>query len=332
MEVQCLLEPGSASLHGQDESSVAVLLRFLQVQTRTVEELTEGQHVPVAELLVDGRSLLSWEEAVEREELLPSYDLTEVFAGGAGALVETVVDSPAHEEVEVVVDGSGAAVGRIVRRREPLRAAVAINAQPDEGCARLTVAVQNTHPEAAPGKDDAIRLSMIGTHVLIQAHGATEFVSLLEPPDHAADAAGRCRQERCFPVLVGSSGATDMVLGSPIILYDYPEIAAESAGALFDSTEIDEILTLRVMTMTDAEKAEARATDPRAAEIIARCDDMSTETLRQLHGALRDPHASLPPVAEGVDVRNAEGPDFETGGVPWWDPAQDEAGRSSTRW
>jgi hypothetical protein len=54
---------------------------------------------------------------------------------------------------------------------------------------------------------------------------------------------------------------------------------------MFDSTEIDEILTLRVMTMTDDEKAEARATDPRAQAIVDRCDAMSADDLRHLHGA-----------------------------------------------
>ena len=142
------------------------------------------------------------------------------------------------------------------------------------------------------------------------------FVSLLEPSAAAAAAAARCHQERCFPVLAGRPGSTDVVLGSPIILYDYPEIAAESAGALFDSTEIDEILTLRVMTMTDAEKAEARATDPRAAEIIDRCDAMPAETLQQLHGVLRDPHGADRPTAS-----------FDTGDVPWWDPASDASVR-----
>ena len=86
------------------------------------------------------------------------------------------------------------------------------------------------------------------------------------------------------PMLAGSRRrarrAVSAVLGSPIILYDYPEIAGESTGSLFDATEIDEILMLRVLTMTDAEKAEARATDPKAAEIIERRDAMSTETHR----------------------------------------------------
>jgi hypothetical protein len=121
-------------------------------------------------------------------------------------------------------------------------------------------------------------------------------------------------------VLVGPTGSSDVVLGSPIILYDHPEIAEQSAGALFDSTEIDEILSLRVMTMTDAEKAEARATDPRAAEIIDRCDQMSPETLRDLHGVLRDPRGPRATPEAALDP----------GDVPWWDPAADESIRPDT--
>jgi hypothetical protein len=135
-------------------------------------------------------------------------------------------------------------------------------------------------------------------------------------------------------VLAGEPGAADVVLGAPIILYDYPEIAAQSKGALFDGTEIDEILTLRVMTMTEAEKAEARATDPRAREIIDRCDDMSASDLQDLHGILRNPYAAAIPSDLGrsdlgslqrghADLRNAEPVSFDTGDVPWWDPVAD---------
>ena len=84
-----------------------------------------------------------------------------------------------------------------------------------------------------------------------------------------------------------------MVLSSPIILYDHPEVAPQSPGDLYDSLEIDEILALRVMTLTDEEKSEARGTDPRAAAIIERCDALSAETMGRLHGQMR-------PVAAGV--------------------------------
>ncbi|HVH05821.1 MAG TPA: hypothetical protein VNE71_07475, partial [Myxococcota bacterium] len=83
-----------------------------------------------------------------------------------------------------------------------------------------------------------------------------------------------------------------LLLAAPIILSDHPEVAPESPGDLFDATEIDEILSLRTMTLTEAEKREARATDPRAAAIIDRCDHLSPELLDRLHGAVR----SLRPV------------------------------------
>ena len=144
---------------------------------------------------------------------------------------------------------------------------------------------------------------------------AGEFVSLLEPTPAAAGAVSRCHQHRCFPVLAGPHGTHDVLLVSPIILYDHPEVAEQSKTALYDCTEIDEILTLRVMTMTDEEKAQARATDPRAAQIIDQCDAMSPEAMARLHGVLRNPHTPaglVPEIPEGVD---------------WWDPLADNAVR-----
>ncbi len=203
-----------------------------------------------------------------------------------------------------------------MRTRRSLHGQLDISADQDGDLLRLTFEVRNAAPPAAD-KDEAIATSLIGTHLLIEVTDG-EFVSLLEPPDAAADAVARCEHHRCFPVLAGPPGANDLVLVSPIILYDHPEIAEQSKGALFDSTEIDEILTLRVMTMTDEEKAQARATDPLAARIIDRCDSMSPEAMLDLHGVLRNPHAGapddqlIPEIPEGVD---------------WWDPLADNAVR-----
>jgi hypothetical protein len=90
-----------------------------------------------------------------------------------------------------------------------------------------------------------------------------------------------------FPVLVGEPGQRDVMLSSPIILYDHPQIAPESPGDLFDSTEIDEILTLRILTLTDEEKREARATDERARRILDRSEAIPPEIFERLHGAVR---------------------------------------------
>jgi hypothetical protein len=322
MATQCLLAAVPADPPADSPSdppaAVTIHLRFLQLQVREVRRRDEdGGHTLVDGLTVSGVRVLSWDEAVEQEIVLPSVSL----AGPS----DTLHHIPGSEEIEPLTDAEGAPVGRIVRRREPLTARIRTRTDLDDGYLRLTVSVDNEHPATAADKDTAIRLSLIGTHLILQAHGAG-FVSLLDPPRGAEGAAGRCRQRRCWPVLAGAKGTTDTVLGAPIILYDHPEIAEQSPGALFDSTEIDEILTLRVMTMTEEEKAEARATDPRAREIIDRCEHMSAADLQQLHGLLRDPHAPPPPPPAPpahADARDAEPPAFDTGGAPWWDPAAD---------
>lgn len=341
MAMQCLLAPD-----GDRPPEVAIHLRFLQVQVREVQERGEdGGHTPVGALTVDGRRVLSWDEAVECEIALPARPLTLPYDAP-----HTV---PGGEDVEPLADAAGTPVGRIVRRREPLAARIRVEAVRDGDFVRLSVAVDNEHPDTAADKDAAVRASLIGSHLIVRARGA-RFVSLLEPPEEAQAAAARCEQRRCWPVLAGPEGTADTVLGAPIILYDHPEVAEQSPGALFDSTEIDEILTLRVMTMTDEEKAEARATDPRAREIIDRCDGMSAADLQRLHGLLRDPHAPAPgpvPAAAGpgpgpgsgpgpgpgpgddrggADLRDADPASFDTGGVPWWDPAADALVRPDT--
>jgi len=90
-----------------------------------------------------------------------------------------------------------------------------------------------------------------------------------------------------WPVLVGNEGDFDTLLSSPIILYDYPQIASESAGDLFDGTEIDEILALRILTLTEDEKNEMRNSDDRARRILERTEALPMEHFMKLHGALR---------------------------------------------
>ncbi|MEP7091982.1 MAG: hypothetical protein ABI776_17910, partial [Nocardioidaceae bacterium] len=81
MALQCLLAPQPGASGGV----VTAHLRFLQLQDRAVEQLVDGQHVPVAELVVDGRSVLSWQEATECEIPLPAYDVGPAFAGASAA-------------------------------------------------------------------------------------------------------------------------------------------------------------------------------------------------------------------------------------------------------
>jgi hypothetical protein len=111
---------------------------------------------------------------------------------------------------------------------------------------------------------------------------------MTDPPGDLQRLAQGCENKKTWPVLVGEEGAQNMLLSSPIILSDHPQIAPESPGDLFDGGEIDQLLILNILTLTDEEKAEMRASDPRAREILDRCESLSQEQLMNLHGAIRE--------------------------------------------
>ena len=281
--------------------AITLVVRFLQLQHRRVErDNGDGRFGPVDELTTPSGSWLTWDEAIECERTFGPFTVDDPAQSWTLDLA-----APAATDIEPVEGG------RLVRIRREVSAELTVSLEPDGMLHRVAVRVANTGAPAA-NKDDAISRSLIGTHVIAEAVGG-QFVSLLEPPAPAAAAVSRCSQHRCFPVLAGRPGTEDLLLISPIILYDHPEVAEQSETALYDCTEIDEILTLRVMTMTDQEKAQARATDPLAAQIIDRCDSMSPEAMSRLHGALRDPRQPVGLIPEVPD------------GVDWWDPLADNA-------
>lgn len=289
----------SAQILVDGAGAINLTVRFLHLQHRQAERRLDDEGFErVEELCTPSGSWLTWDEAVECEIPFGPLPLDD----RSWSLPLTV---PAATDIEPV-DG-----GRLVRIRREVHATLTVGVDVDDGLRRVSVRVTNTGA-AATDQEDALARSLIGTHVITEAVDG-QFVSLLEPPPAAAGAASRCDRHRCFPVLAGPPGATDLLLISPIILYDHPEIAEQSPGQLYDGTEIDELLTLRVMTMTDEEKAAARATDPLAAQIIDRCDTMPPETMARMHGVLRDPYqvvSLIPEVPEGVG---------------WWDPLADTA-------
>jgi hypothetical protein len=135
-------------------------------------------------------------------------------------------------------------------------------------------------------RDRMLLRSLVSVHSIFHVAGG-EFISLLDPPEQFDAAAAGCRNVGTWPVLAGEEGQKNLLLSAPIILYDYPQIAPESAGDLFDGTEIDEILALRILTMTDDEKLEVRSGDDRARRILERTELLPPEHFQKLHGALR---------------------------------------------
>jgi len=281
-------------------AKVDVRIRFLQVQARTVEADDGSGFAPVAHVDVDGQRWTTWEEAAEH-----AVDVTDVALATPGARVVPFA-VPAFREVESLHE-----TARIVRERWPVDGTVRIAVEDVPGpypLTRLQVRVENLTEwgDAGGRREVAVRRSLIGVHVLLHLDDGS-FVSSLDPPEFARGAVSSCTNRNTFPVLIGDEGDDSTILSSPIILYDRPEVAAESPGDMCDATEIDEILALRVLTLTDDEKRDARATDPRAAAIVDRVDGFAPEIFERLHGAIR----SLRPAPEPA--------------LPWWEPAVDNA-------
>ncbi len=161
-----------------------------------------------------------------------------------------------------------------------------------EGVFKIAVLIENTSviKSGDLARDEVLLHSFVSTHTLLKVQQGT-FISLLEPPDEVANVAKACQNTHTWPVLIGHEGERNAMLSSPIILYDYPQIAPESIGTLFDGTEIDEILTLRIMTLTDEEKQEMRQADERVNALLDRTESLTADDLMSLHGVIRNLHS-----------------------------------------
>ena len=149
---------------------------------------------------------------------------------------------------------------------------------------RISVTIENRTPaRGLSARDEALPVAMLSAHVVLTLRGGT-FISSIDPPESWREQVAGCRNEGLYPVLLGD----DCMLAAPIILYDHPSIAPESAGDLFDATEIDEILTLRILTLTEEEKEEIRRGDPRGRELLERTEALTAEQRMLLHGAIRE--------------------------------------------
>lgn len=290
MQTQCLFSVDAGA-------ALDVKVRFLHLLTREVgqlatplDELQEGAEPDfqtVAALEVCGQLYQTWQEAVEREVNLSGLNPQQLVAGAQ----RQSFSFPANKELEPLLEEGGQIVGVIVRRQQAIEGVIEAAAERlGEELFKVTIRILNLTPlEDAKSKsrDEALMRSFVSTHTILCARGGGEFVSLLEPPEELRELAASCSNVGTWPVMVGDEGERDCLLSSPIILYDYPQIAPESAGDLFDGTEIDEILTLRIMTLTDEEKREMRGVDERARQILERTETIPLEQMMKLHGAMK---------------------------------------------
>jgi hypothetical protein len=291
MQTECLVS-------GSVGTSLDIYVRLLhlllhrtkQSETTSVPSETRLDTMNASEWSLASRlASQPWEEGTEREVSVLNLPLSSLL--DHPRLLE--ITFPVERMVEEPTNESAAA---IIREQQPLAGAVIIGAEPiGTDLFRLSVRIENRTPETGALTSNAVMPhSFVSTHTILQVHQGT-FISLMDPPKALKTIAQECHNLRTWPVLVGNEGERDTMLSSPIILYDYPQIAPESPGSLFDGTEIDEILTLRIMTLTDEEKEEMRRGEERAREILERTEALSPEQFMKLHGVIRN----MRPVDEG---------------------------------
>jgi hypothetical protein len=289
MQTECLLQ-------GESSTRLDVKIRFLQIVNRSVgklirplRELTEGT-VPECELVdslsIGSQTFIPWQEAAEREVVVRPLNPAE-----APFHHSLSFDFPSSKEFEPLRAEDGLIAGVVLREWEMLSGSVEIDGTiSTEGVVKVIVRIHNlTSYQSSQHhrRADALTYSLVSAHTILRLESG-QFISMLDPPDQFRKLVEECRNLGTWPVLVGDEGDRDTMLSSPIILYDYPQIAPESPGGLFDGTEIDEILSLRILTMTDEEKREMRQSDQRVRQILERTENMLPEQFMKLHGAMRN--------------------------------------------
>lgn len=289
MQTECLVQ-------GNDGTQCLVRVRFLRMVARSIAKLLmplsdlspviDANIEKVQRLEVNGTVYQAWQEAVE--------EVIEVTEFNLSALAMQPMQWPfrlsAGQEREAVRDEHGLIVGIIQRDKARVAGKIELAAERvEQGLYKLTTRILNDSQIEAcvpASRDEALARSLVSAHTILEVRGG-EFVSLVDPPEVYRSYAGACQNLGTWPVLVGEEGERDTMLSSPIILYDYPQIAPESPGDLFDGAEIDEILSLRILTMTDEEKQEMRQSDDRARHILERTEALPDGHFRKLHGVLR---------------------------------------------
>jgi hydrogenase maturation protease len=283
-------------VHGSRATTFEAVVRFLHLTSRQVGEIVppctawtggaEPPYRPVAMVRVGDTLFHTWQEAEAREVVLGEVTLADLLDHPRN----TVFTFPGGRRTEPVCGKGGEVCGVLVREQQAVAGVIELAAaEAAEGLFRVTLRVVNSTPwEGAgrQGRDEASLRSLASTHSILSVERGG-FVSLLDTPECWREAAAACRNVGTWPVLVGEEGQRSTMLSSPIILYDYPQVAPESPGDFFDGTEIDEMLTLRILTLTDEEKRAMAAVDGRAGALLARTEALAREQLLGLHGTFR---------------------------------------------
>jgi hypothetical protein len=289
MQTECLVA-------GNEKTECLIRVRFLRMVERSIAKLTSAceEHLwvepekleRVDRLEANGQIYQTWQEAAEESIEVPGFGISDLVLQP----MQWPFRSCAKQEREPIRDENREIVGAIKRSKANVEGLIELKARMvAPNVFKITVIITNqTYSQSLcqADRDSALSHALVSSHTILEVCDG-EFISLVDPPERYRELVRDCQNVGTWPVLVGEEGELNTMLSSPIILYDYPQIAPESPGDLFDGAEIDEILSLRILTMTDEEKREMRQSDDRARRILERTEALPGEHWTKLHGALR---------------------------------------------
>ncbi|TFE67522.1 hypothetical protein [Methylacidiphilum caldifontis] len=256
-------------------STLEIWLRFLQLQKRIVEEKRDGDYLPVEKLFFSNKWFVSWDEAIEHE-LFYSFSLEQLKNNQ-----EIFLEVPGKTQIEDYP------FGRILRQTETLKAHIKLNCTEKESITVFSIQLENTNQSRnaseAYSRELLLKRAFLSTHFIFKLQPG-QFISQQDPPPFLQPLIHSFNfQGGLWPILLSNN----LVIASPIIIEDYPQIAPESQGDDFDSTEIEELLALSTLGLSTEEKELAEATDPKVQQIFKRWNESQLDSLVRLHGVIR---------------------------------------------
>ena len=276
MQTECIMQ-------GTDASELNVTLRFLQLKEMAfaMPDFAEGKdHVQNR----DERAF-SMHGYHEKKIETGSLRISELETGRNFA-----IEFEQESKAETLRNATEKPIATCISRLSRLKGSMSVLASRVEGTKdlfKISVRISNTTPLKnlkELDRDSVLRQSFLSTHLILRAQNG-EFLSLTEMDGDIKKIAKGCNNVNMWPVL--ATKENDVMLSSPIILYDYPEIAPESTGDFFDSTEIEEYLLLHIAMLSDEEKEKFSQGDERLRAAFENAKKIGQDEMLKLHGTFR---------------------------------------------
>jgi predicted nucleotidyltransferase len=284
-QTQCILQ-------ASEQASVKITVRFLHLRRKRLlridpENFGQNQFQSRDIIEIDDQTYESGWEALEREIDIGTHKLSDLI----NEPYKEAIHFEEEQTSDIIYDKDGKVAGNMLFQQDEINGELWITAKPAgivEDGYMITVNVGNTTTvdnAAGCSRDEVYGQSFLSANTIL-ATDQGKFISQTDPPQDWREVNEACENINTWPVLIDKNNKT--MLSSPIVLYDYPEIAPESRGINFDSTEIEEMLMLQVAALTDEEKQEVEQSDSKMKAMLERVKNTTPGELLKLHGGFKD--------------------------------------------